>query len=89
MTTPISSTSVLPDVANARIDAPIRGWRTFLQGLAFDVVATGVAFMVTVIGGLEWTRTYWLMVGLGLAKSVIVGVISYLARFFIKPANVK
>ena len=69
-------------------DALVRGWRTFLQGLVFDVAATAVAFLVTIIGDLTWTTSYWAALGLGLAKTVIVGIIAYLARFFIKPSNV-
>jgi heme/copper-type cytochrome/quinol oxidase subunit 4 len=68
-------------------DAEVRGWRSFMQGLGIDVVVAITVFLVTVIADLEWTRTYWIMVGLGLARSVVQGIVAYFARKFIKPSN--
>lgn len=70
-------------------DALVRANRTFFQGLALDVAVAGTVFLVTVIGDLEWTRTYWVMLGFGLAKSVVQGVVAYLARKWITPANLR
>lgn len=70
-------------------DAWVRANRTFFQGLALDVAVAGTVFLVTVIGDLEWTRVYWVMLGLGLAKSVVQGVVAYLARKWITPANLR
>jgi hypothetical protein len=69
-------------------DAAVRGWRTFVQGLLLDVAASATVFLVTVISDLEWTRAYWIVVGLGLAKSGTQGIVSYFARKLVKPANV-
>jgi hypothetical protein len=69
-------------------DARVRGWRSFVQGLLIDVTVAATVFLLTVISDLEWTRVYWIMVGLGLAKSVVQGIVSYLARKLVKPANV-
>jgi hypothetical protein len=69
-------------------DAWVRATRTFVQGIALDVAVAGTVFLVTVIGDLEWTTAYWTMLGLGLAKSVVQGVVAYLARKLIKPSNV-
>lgn len=73
--------------ARAEEDARVRGWRSFAQGLLIDAVVAGTVFLVTVIGGIEWTRAYWTMLGLGLAKSVIQGVVAYFARKLVTPAN--
>lgn len=70
-------------------DARVRGWRSFGQGLLIDATVAGTVFLVTVIGNLEWTRTYWTVLGLGLAKSVIQGVVSYFARKLITPSNLR
>lgn len=68
-------------------DASIRGLRTFMWGLLVDVGAAGVAFLATVIGDLEWTRVYWVMLGLGLAKSVVQGVVAFFMRKLLPPSN--
>lgn len=69
-------------------DARIRAWRTFLTNLAFDVAAGVAAFLMTVVGSFEWTQTYWIALGLGVAKSVITGIMTYFIRKFFKPSNV-
>jgi hypothetical protein len=69
-------------------DAQVRGFRAFMQGLGIDVAVAATVFLVTVITDLQWTRTYWIMVGLGLARSIIQGIVAYFARKFIKPSNV-
>lgn len=83
MTTPNASRAEIND------DAWVRGLRTFIQGLLFDVAAAGVAFLITVIGNIEWTSAYWVALGLGLAKSVIVGAVAYFARKLVTPANLR
>ncbi len=77
------------DLERARIarDASVRAWRTFWTAISFDVAATVAAYLVTVIGDFEWTRAYWIAVGLGVAKSIITGVAAYFIRKFIRPAN--
>ena len=70
-------------------DAWVRAARTFFQGLLLDVAVAGTVFLLTVIGNLEWTSTYWAMLGLGLAKSVVQGIVSYFARKLITPANLR
>jgi hypothetical protein len=79
---PVAPTSV-------ESDARVRGWRSFIQGLLVDVSAAGVVFLVTVIGNLEWTRAYWLALGLGFAKSLIQGAVAYFARKLVTPANLR
>jgi hypothetical protein len=69
-------------------DAQVRGWRSFVQGLLIDIAVSATVFLVTVISDLEWTRVYWIAVSLGLAKSVVQGIVAYFARKLVKPANV-
>jgi vacuolar-type H+-ATPase subunit I/STV1 len=61
------------------------GVRTVLQGLALDVGVGVTLFLLTVIGNLEWTRTYWILLGLGVAKSAIQAVVAYMARRLLPP----
>jgi len=74
-----------PDVEYTAWAARVHGVRGFLIGLALDVSAAGVAYLVTVIGNLEWTSTYWQILGLGLCKSVIQGLVAYLVRRLLPP----
>lgn len=61
------------------------GVRTILQGLALDVGVGVTLFLLTVIGNLEWTRAYWLILGLGVAKSAVQAVVAYMARRLLPP----
>lgn len=70
-------------------DAWVRAIRSLGQGLLLDVSVAAVLFLVSVIGNLEWTRVYWLMLGLGLAKSVIQAVVTFFARKLITPSNLR
>jgi hypothetical protein len=70
-------------------DARNRGWRTLMQGLGLDVaVAAATALVAGAAGGVEWTRLYWIALGLAVAKSAVQGAISYFARKFVPPATV-
>lgn len=69
-------------------DARNRAFRTFVQGFGLDVAAGAVtALGVGIAGGIEWTRLYWVALGLAVAKSVIQAGVSYLARKFVPPAG--
>ncbi len=68
-------------------DARERGWRTFVQGLGLDVAAGVVTALVAgTVTGIEWTRLYWVALGLAVAKSATQGAISYFARKIIPPS---
>ncbi len=68
-------------------DASDRAFRTLLQGLAVDVLAAvGVAATAAVVGGIEWTRAYWIALALAVAKSAVTAVVSYFARLVVPPA---
>lgn len=68
-------------------DAKERGIRSFLWGLMIDCGVAITLFLLTVISDVEWTSTYWTMLGLGVAKSVVQGVVAYFARKLLPPAN--
>lgn len=61
------------------------GVRTVLQGLAIDVLTGVTIYLVTVIGDLEWTRVYWIALGLGVGRSAIQAVVAYLVRRLLPP----
>jgi hypothetical protein len=71
---------------SAAADASNRAWRTFFQGLFFDVLATVVAMLVVAVTDVEWTSTYWIGVASLVGKTVVVAVISYMARTIAPPA---
>lgn len=67
-------------------DARNRGWRTFVQGLGLDIAAGVITALVAgTVSGIEWTRLYWVALGLAVAKSAIQAVISYFARKMVPP----
>lgn len=69
-------------------DARNRALRTVVQGLGIDLIAAvAVALSVAVAGGIEWTRAYWIALGLAVAKSLITAAVSYLARRAVPPAT--
>lgn len=72
------------DIA-VRQDATERSIRSLLQGLAVDVFVAAILVLGTMIGNLEWTPTYWKLLGATLAKSVIQAAVSYLMRFYVTP----
>lgn len=65
--------------------AKLWGVRTVIQGLLLDVGVGVTLFLLMVIGNLEWTRTYWVLLGLGVARSAIQAVVAYMARRLLPP----
>lgn len=76
-----------PTAADAR-DARIRGVRVFLWGLLVDVSTAVVLILLTAFNNIQWTREYWITLGLMLAKSVLQAIVAYLARRLLPPPNV-
>lgn len=66
-------------------DARSRAWRSFLWGLLVDVASGVTLVLVTMVGDLQWTRTYWIGLGLAVAKSAVQGVVAYFGRKLLKP----
>lgn len=75
----------LDGIGAVSADARNRAVRTFVHGLIFDVLVALVAAVSATVGGIEWTRTYWLALGLLLAKTAVQAAISYAARHIAPP----
>ncbi|GLI01033.1 hypothetical protein [Phytohabitans aurantiacus] len=66
-------------------DARQRGTRAFFFGLFLDVAVAVVLVLSTSLTDLQWTREYWIALGLSAAKSVLQAIVTYLARKLIPP----
>lgn len=66
-------------------DARNRSWRTFLQGLIFDLLA-GLAAAIAVLSGADpFVKETWVAFGVLLLKSFVSAGISYLMRLRATP----
>lgn len=86
----MSPTSDWLDIQNKKIaqkDARIRGFRSFMAGLALDVSAFVIVVLVTAFTNIEWTREYWIGLAGLLAKTVLQASVAYMARLFLPPSN--
>lgn len=81
----MSQLSVPPSVA---ADAANRAWRTFVQGLMLDVVGALVLALAPALAGADfaWTAGYWKTLALLGAKTMVMTVVSYVARRVVPPA---
>lgn len=70
---------------SASQDASNRAFRTFVQGLLVDVAAAVVTVLAVAVTSVEWTEKYWLALGALVGKTVVVSVVSYLARTVVPP----
>lgn len=68
-------------------DARIRAVRSFMAGLALDVCVAVVLVLATAFTTIEWTKTYWIALGLTLAKSVLQGIVAFFLRKLVPPSN--
>lgn len=84
----MSSPTPLPVPPDTRTDARNRAWRTFWQGIASDVLMTGLVTLGAALTSPDFvlSRDYMIGVGALVAKSMITAAISYLARFWKPPA---
>lgn len=78
-------TNVQPAPPAKNTDAINRAVRTFLQGLGVTVAAAIVTVLVTAVSSVQWTGAYWAALGLAAANSVLVAVVSYVARYVLPP----
>jgi uncharacterized membrane protein YcjF (UPF0283 family) len=75
-----------PGLAEVERDARQRAWRTFWQSFLVDVGASVVAVLLPLVSDLEWTREWWLAAGALAAKTLVMAVVSYVARRLVPPA---
>lgn len=73
--------------ALTKTDAKSRAWRTFLQGLAIDVGVSLVLFLYTATAVIEWTKAYWILLGLTFAKTLIQSAVASIMRHLVPPKN--
>lgn len=78
-------TNIQPAPPAKSTDALNRAARTFLQGLGVTIVAALVTVLVASVSDIQWTGTYWKALGLAAANSVLVAVVSYVARYVAPP----
>lgn len=73
---------------SATADARNRAWRTFVQGLLVDVLlaATAGVSLALTSPDFAWTKTYWIAVGLSLAKTTLTTITAYVMRKAAPPA---
>jgi hypothetical protein len=71
-----------PEMVGAAQDAKNRALRTFAQGLASDLLVAAVLFLLPVFASdsFDWTATDWKVLVLSFAKTLVVTIISYVAR---------
>lgn len=70
---------------NVKADAKERSLRSLAQGLALDVFVALVLVVATAFNDIQWTPTYWKILGLAAAKSILQAGASYLMRILVKP----
>ncbi len=71
-----------------KADARQRTVRTVLQGLAIDVSVAVVLVLAVAFTSIDWTRTYWIALGLSLARTVLQAGVAYAMRLLVPPARV-
>lgn len=74
-----------PGGSDVQADARNRSFRSLVQGLALDVSVAVVLVLATAFSNLEWTPTYWKLLGLTVAKSILQSGASYLMRVLVAP----
>lgn len=74
-----------PGSPATQADARMRAFRVLLWGLGFDVAGAVVVVLLASVNSLQWTREYWVALGLSVAKSAIVSGVAYLGRLLLKP----
>lgn len=80
MVTPINP----PAEENA--DAKNRAWRTLAQSLLVDVGAATVLAVTPLLADVQWSKGYWVAVGLLAARSAVTAVVAWVARKVLPPA---
>ena len=67
-----------------RSDAKNRSLRTFVQGLAIDILVGAAVVLATLVGGWSsWGEVQWASLSFSLAKSVAQAVAAYIMRFWL------
>lgn len=71
-----------------QVDATNRGWRTFVQGVAIDVVVAIAAVLLVWLPDADVSSTEaWLVLGTSVVKSVLQALAAYVMRLKIAPPD--
>lgn len=72
-----------------RADARDRAWRTFLQNIGLDLAVMLGPILLDAVTRWDgaFTSTYWLPVGISLAKTAALVVVAYVMRLKKPPAS--
>lgn len=68
-----------------KLDARSRAWRTLAQGLGIAVATAIVGVLATAVGDIEWTRAYWVGVGVLAANAGVQAAVAYAHRLLAPP----
>lgn len=73
-----------------RGDARNRALRTFLQGLAIDVLVAVATLLITVFAtASSWGELQWAVIGFSLLKTVLMAIASFIMRRFLdRPGSI-
>ena len=66
-------------------DARNRAWRTFIQALGIDVASAVAAVLVVALTDIQWTKEFWIGIGLLAAKTAVQTVVAYVGRKAVPP----
>ena len=78
-------TTTTPSPLSTEADARSRALRSFTWGLMIDVTVAVLLVLSTAFATIEWTREYWIALGLSVAKSVLQAAVAYVARRVVPP----
>ncbi len=80
------TTDITP-VKSVTADAKDRAVRTFIQGLAIDVLTALVLAVAPLLlsNDFAFTAAYWIIIGTSASKSVVQSVAAYFMRKFVSP----
>lgn len=75
--------------AEAKKDARARAFRSFIQGLITDALFGVLVVLLAALNAPEftWSAMYWQLVAMGLIKTILISITSYLMRFMSPPAD--
>ena len=64
-------------------DARNRAIRTFLWGLSTDILVAVVIYLLPIFGttATDWSTLDWKVIALTVAKTIVMTIISYVARY--------
>jgi hypothetical protein len=75
----------VPPTPAPAIDARSRALRTFAQGLIGAAIVAVGPIIAASLGGITWTKEYWIGVGVLCGNAALAAGISYVMRYLKPP----